>query len=190
MSHVQSLQVFHEFAIQNLGEMCGIFALFLLFFYYLLLKSDYSDAFDDNEEEEEDEDEEEEVKDDEEEDEDEDMYELDEVEDDIAFIERLDHVQTTLLKQLELMQKLNRIEQMCEQIEAEKAKGNILDRLEAVENKKLVYKFNIAYFNNFCKSVYEEVESDSRIKKRSYIIKKLGKMWRNMEEKEKSVYSY
>ena len=63
MSHVQSLQVFHEFAIQNLGEMCGIFALFLLFFYYLLLKSDYSDAFDDNEEEEEDEDEEEEVKD-------------------------------------------------------------------------------------------------------------------------------
>ena len=187
MSHVQSLQVFHEFAIQNLGEVCGILALFLLFFYYLLLKSDYSDAFDDNEEEEE-----EEVKDaeEEEEDEDEDMYELDEVEDDIAFIERLDHVQTTLLKQLELMQKLNRIEQMCEQIEAEKAKGNILDRLEAVENKKLVYKFNIAYFNNFCKSVYEEVESVSRIKKRSYIIKKLGKMWRNMEEKEKSVYNY
>lgn len=184
MSHVQSLQVFHEFAIQNLGEVCGIFALFLLFFYYLLLKSDYSDAFDDSEEEED-----EEVKY-EDEDEDEDMYELDEVEDDIAFIERLDHVQTTLLKQLELMQKLNRIEQMCEQIEAEKAKGNILDRLEAVENKKLVYKFNIAYFNNFCKSVYEEVESDSRIKKRSYIIKKLGKMWRNMEEKEKSVYSY
>jgi hypothetical protein len=78
---------------------------------------------------------------------------------------------------------------MSEQIEAEKAKGNLIDRLNSIEHKKLVYKFNITDFNNFCRSVYAEVESGSNIKKRSHIIKKVGKMWRDMEDEEKAVYS-
>ena len=74
-------------------------------------------------------------------------------------------------------------------IEAEKAKGNVIDRLNSIEHKKLVYKFNIADFNNFCRSVYAEVESGSHIKKRSHIVKKVGKMWRDMEDEEKAVYN-
>jgi predicted RNase H-like nuclease (RuvC/YqgF family) len=162
----------------------------------------YSDAFDDEEEEQaneetnEDIDEEanDEVDDEKDEEVDDEVDdEVDEVEDEkevdeMTFEERLDYIETSLSKQLELMQKLNRIEQLSEQIEAEKAKGDILARIETVEQKKLVYEFNISGFNNFCRLVYADVKSTSRIKKRSYIIKKVGKMWRSMEDEEKGMY--
>jgi hypothetical protein len=146
MSHFQpSLPVFHEFVIQNIGEVCGILALFLLIFYHLLLHPDCSEKIDEEN----------------------DDVEVDDVDmdvedneyDDMAFVERLDQVDEILSKQLELMQKLNRIEEMSEQIEAEKAKGNIIDRLNVIEHKKLVYKFNISDFNNFCRSVYKKIKS-------------------------------
>jgi hypothetical protein len=140
MSHVQSsFEVFHEFVIQNIGEVCGILALFLLIFYHLLLQSDYSEENDEVEVEEEE----------------------DEI-DDMTFVERLDQVDEILSKQLEFMQKLNRIEELSEQIEAEKAKGNVIDRLNVIEHKKLVYKFNISDFNNFCRSVYKKIKSGKR----------------------------
>ena len=168
--------IFHEFVVEHLFEVSGILAL-CLFFYHLLPHTAYSDVF-------------EEVNDDEEYDEEEDEYEEDEEdeEDDMTFEERLDYIETTLLNQLELMQKLNRIEHISEQIEAEKAKGDVLARIETIEQKKIVYEFNITGFNNFCKSVYADVKSSSRIKKRSYIIKKVGKMWRNMEDDEKALF--
>ena len=139
MSHFQpSLPVFHEFVIQNIGEVCGILALFLLIFYHLLLHPDCSEKIDEEN----------------------DDVEVEDTEyDDMAFVERLDQVDEILSKQLELMQKLNRIEEMSEQIEAEKAKGNIIDRLNVIEHKKLVYKFNISDFNNFCRSVYKKIKS-------------------------------
>ena len=179
MSHVQSLDVFHDFIIQYIGEVCALFGLFMLTIYYLsCCTSVYSD---DDVEEDEDEDEDEDVEEDEDVDEDDKL--------DMTFTERLDHVETLLSNQLELMLKLSHIEKMSEQIEAEKAKGNLIDRLNSIEHKKLVYKFNIADFNNFCRSVYAEVESGSNIKKRSHIVKKVGKMWRDMEDEEKAVYS-
>jgi hypothetical protein len=171
MSQVQSLDVFHDFIIQYLGEVCALFALFMLTIYYLsCCTSVYS--YDED------------VDEDVEDVEDEDVDELD-----MTFAERLDHIETILSNQLELMLKLSHIENMSEQIEAEKAKGNLIDRLNSIEHKKLVYKFNITDFNNFCRSVYAEVESGSNIKKRSHIIKKVGKMWRDMEDEEKAVYS-
>jgi hypothetical protein len=161
----------------------------------------YSDAFDDEEEEDtdaeanketnEDIDIDEEVDDEKDEEVEDEKEEVDDDEkevDEMTFEERLDYIETSLLKQLELMQKLNRIEQLSEQIEAEKAKGDILARIETVEQKKLVYEFNISGFNNFCRLVYADVKSTSRIKKRSYIIKKVGKMWRSMEDEEKGMY--
>jgi hypothetical protein len=173
MSPVQSsLYIFHEFVVEYLFEVSGILALSLLF-YHLLPHTVYSEDEDDEEEE------------DNEEDEDENEKQLDEM----TFEERLDYIETTLSNQLELMQKLNRIEHISEQIEAEKAKGNILARIETVEQKKLVYEFNITGFNHFCKSVYSDVKSTSRIKKRSYIIKKVGRMWRTMDDEEKAMYT-
>ena len=139
MSHFQpSLPVFHEFVIQNIGEVCGILALFLLIFYHLLLHPDCSEKIDE---------------------ENDDVEVEDNEYDDMAFVERLDQVDEILSKQLELMQKLNRIEEMSDQIEAEKAKGNISDRLNVIEHKKLVYKLNISDFNNFCRSVYKKIKS-------------------------------
>ena len=172
MSHVQSLDVFHDFIIQYIGEVCALFGLFMLTIYYLSCCTSVCS----NEDVEEDDVEE-----------DEDVDEDDKL--DMTFTERLDHVETLLSNQLELMLKLSHIEKMSEQIEAEKAKGNLIDRLNSIEHKKLVYKFNIADFNNFCRSVYAEVESGSNIKKRSHIVKKVGKMWRDMEDEKKAVYS-
>jgi hypothetical protein len=170
MSPVQSsLYIFHEFVVEYLFEVSGILALSLLF-YHLLPHTVYSE---DEDEEDDGEDEEENEK------------QLDEM----TFEERLDYIETTLSNQLELMQKLNRIEHISEQIEAEKAKGNVLARIETVEQKKLVYEFNITGFNHFCKSVYSDVKSTSRIKKRSYIIKKVGRMWRTMDDEEKAMYT-
>jgi len=169
MSPVQSsLYIFHEFVVEYLFEVSGILALSLLF-YHLLPHTAYSEEEDDDNEE----------------DDDEKEKELDEM----TFEERLDYIETTLSNQLELMQKLNHIEHISEQIEAEKAKGNVLARIETVEQKKLVYEFNITGFNHFCKSVYSDVKSSSRIKKRSYIIKKVGRMWRTMDDEEKAMYA-
>jgi len=172
MTHVQTLDVFHDFIIQYLGEVSALLTLFMLIIYLLCCKSVYLDRGDvenDVEDDAEDKDEDDKL--------------------DMTFAERLDHVETILSNQLELMLKLSHIEKMSEQIEAEKAKGNLIDRLNLIEHKKLVYKFNIADFNNFCRSVYAEVESGSHIKKRSHIVKKVGKMWRDMEDEEKAIYS-
>jgi len=166
---------FHEFVVEHLFEVSGILALCLVF-YLSLSHTAYSDVFEEVNDEENDEYEEE--------DENEEEKEVD----DMTFEERLDYIETTLSKQLELMQKLNRIEHISEQIEADKAKGDVRARIETVEQKKIVYEFNITGFNHFCKSVYADVKSSSRIKKRSYIIKKVGKMWRNMEDDEKALF--
>jgi hypothetical protein len=201
MSPVQSsLYIFHEFVVEHLFEVSGILALCLVFSYHLLPHTAYSDTFDEEEEEEANEetnednideeanDEVDDEKDEEVEDEKDEEVDDEKEVDEMTFEERLDYIETSLLKQLELMQKLNRIEQLSEQIEAEKAKGDILARIETVEQKKLVYEFNISGFNNFCRLVYADVKSTSRIKKRSYIIKKVGKMWRSMEDEEKGMY--
>lgn len=117
MSPVQSsLYIFHEFVVEYLFEVSGILALSLLF-YHLLPHTAYSEEEDDDNEE----------------DDDEKEKELDEM----TFEERLDYIETTLSNQLELMQKLNHIEHISEQIEAEKAKGNVLARIETVEQKNL-----------------------------------------------------
>ena len=175
---------FHEFVVEHLFEVSGILALCLVF-YLSLSHTAYSDVFEEvNDEEDDEEEEDEEDEEDEEEDDEGEEKEVD----DMTFEERLDYIEATLSKQLELMQKLNRIEHISEQIEAEKAKGDVRARIETVEQKKIVYEFNITGFNHFCKSVYADVKSSSRIKKRSYIIKKVGKMWRNMEDDEKALF--
>ena len=166
MSHDLS---FHDFTIHYLGEVCASLALFMSIIYLSrtrkqVVEDVVEDVIEDDVEE-------------------------DSSDDEMTFSERLDHAEEILSKQLAVLRQLTRIEQMTTEIEIEKAKGNVLERLIAIEQKKLVYKFNITDFNKFCRSVYADVESNSRIKKRSYVIKKVGKMWREMEDEEKAVYS-
>ena len=166
MSHDLS---FHDFIIHYLGEVCASLALFMSIIYLSrtrkqVVEDVVEDVIEDDVEE-------------------------DSSDDEMTFSERLDHAEEILSKQLAVLRQLTRIEQMTTEIEIEKAKGNVLERLIAIEQKKLVYKFNITDFNKFCRSVYADVESNSRIKKRSYVIKKVGKMWREMEDEEKAVYS-
>ena len=163
MSHDLS---FHDFIIHYLGEVCASLALFMSIIYLSRTRKQVvEDVVEDVVEED------------------------DSSDDEMTFSERLDHAEEILSKQLAVLRQLTRIEQMTAEIEIEKAKGNVLDRLIAIEQKKLVYKFNITDFNKFCRSVYADVESNSLIKKRSYVIKKVGKMWREMEDEEKAVYS-
>jgi hypothetical protein len=117
--------IFHEFVVEHLFEVSGILALCLIFYHSLPHNVYSDDAGEGDEEEDEEEDDEEEDDEDE--------------EDDMTSEERLDYIETTLSKQLELMQKLNRIEKLSEQIEAEKAKGHVLARIETIEQKELVY---------------------------------------------------
>ena len=170
MSHDLS---FHDFIIHYLGEVCASLALFMSIIYLSYTRKQVV----------------EDVIEDVVEDVIEDDVEEDSSDDEMTFSERLDHAEEILSKQLAVLRQLTRIEQMTTEIEIEKAKGNVLERLIAIEQKKLVYKFNITDFNKFCRSVYADVESNSRIKKRSYVIKKVGKMWREMEDEEKAVYS-
>ena len=174
MSHDLS---FHDFTIHYLGEVCASLGLFMSIIYLShTRKQVVEDVVED-------------VIEDDVEDVIEDDVEEDSSDDEMTFSERLDHAEEILSKQLAVLRQLTRIEQMTTEIEIEKAKGNVLERLIAIEQKKLVYKFNITDFNKFCRSVYADVESNSRIKKRSYVIKKVGKMWREMEDEEKAVYS-
>ena len=157
---------FHDFIIHYLGEVCASLGLFMSIIYLSRTRKQVvEDVVEDVVEED------------------------DSSDDEMTFSERLDHAEEILSKQLAVLRQLTRIDQMTAEIEIEKAKGNVLDRLIAIEQKKLVYKFNITDFNKFCRSVYADVESNSRIKKRSYVIKKVGKMWREMEDEEKAVYS-
>lgn len=101
---------------------------------------------------------------------------------------RMDQIEFALIKQLEALDQLKRIEQLASLIETEKKKGVFLERLYVIEAKKLVYVFNILDFNNFCRSVYDEVKENSQCKQRSKIMKKVGKMWCGMSDEEKSCY--
>lgn len=120
------------------------------------------------------------------EEEDEDDVNEDDVE--LTLSNRMDQIEFALIKQLEALDQLKRIEQLASLIETEKKKGIFLERLYVIEAKKLVYVFNILDFNNFCRSVYDEVKENSQCKQRSKIMKKVGKMWCSMSDEEKMCY--
>ena len=91
---------------------------------------------------------------------------------------------------MNMFKQMNRIEELSKQIEEEKQKGDLNKRLEIIENKQLIYIFHINDFNNFCKDVYEQIKESSRCKQRPKIMKKIGKIWKDMSDDEKMQYKF
>lgn len=102
--------------------------------------------------------------------------------------ERLEKLENTLQEQADLLKSMNRIEELSLFIEKEKEKGDLLRRLTLIEDQKLIYEFHLSDFNNFCRLVYDEVKEKSKYKHRSNIMKKLGKMWKDLPDHEKNSY--
>jgi predicted RND superfamily exporter protein len=113
-----------------------------------------------------------------------------ELEPDVSLKERLDETEKILTEQLDMFKQMNRIEDLSKQIEEEKQKGDLNERLEIIENKQLIYIFHINDFNNFVKDVYEKVKESSRCKQRPKVMKKIGKMWKEMSNDEKMKYKF
>ena len=70
----------------------------------------------------------------------------------------------------------------------EKEKGDLIQRLTTVENKKLIYKFHINDFNQYRNAVYDEFKNNSRCKKQSFIMKKIGQSWKDLTDDQKLNY--
>ena len=167
---------------------------------------------DDDEEEEEDDDDEEEDEDEEDEvDEDEEKYkdDMDVVVDDnekneidnklyienensytnSSLSERLDYIEQSLQTTLNMILQMSRIEYLSQTLlkEEEKYNETINNRLSMIENK---YVFHIMHFNNFVNSVYKKVKEESKNKKYSIVMKKIGKMWKDLSVSEKTRYIF
>lgn len=119
------------------------------------------------------------------------VKEVDEFVDDEEFVdeelrERLSEMETKLEKKAKLLEQMNHIEKMSDFIEKEKEKGLLSLRLAVLEN--VTYQFNLSDFNNYCRGVYDSVKEQSKCKSRTHIMKKIGKMWREMPDFEKIKY--
>ena len=101
----------------------------------------------------------------------------------------MDETEELLEKQLDRLYQMNRIEKLSLLIEEEKQKGELPDRLSVVDNKQLIYKFHINDFNRFRVSVYDEFKNNSRCKKQSVIMKKIGKAWKELSDEDKMIYT-
>jgi len=110
-------------------------------------------------------------------------YEENEYED---FSQRLSELEQKLESEVKLFEKMNRIEQMSSFLEKEKEKGDLTARLSVLEK----YEFNLSDFNNFSRCVYESTKEQSKCKKHTQIMKKIGKMWRELPDYEKIKYKY
>ena len=76
--------------------------------------------------------------------------------------------------------------------EVEESNEEVDDEVESEEVDEvdnIDYKFHISDFNRFCSYVYEHVKENSRYKKKSKLLKKIGNMWKGMTPLEKRLYS-
>ena len=100
----------------------------------------------------------------------------------------MDEVEDLLEEQYTRLKQMNNIEELSNLIEMEKDKGDLRQRLTTIENKKLIYKFHINDFNQYRNAVYEEFKNNSRCKKQSFIMKKIGKSWKQLTNEQKLNY--
>jgi flagellar biosynthesis component FlhA len=166
--------------------------LFLKFIDQCKFKYYLEDVEEEEEEEEEvevEEEEEEEVEEEVEEEEEEEVEEEEEEVEEENIYKEMDETEELLEKQLDRLYQMNRIEKLSLLIEEEKQKGELPDRLSIVDNKQLIYKFHINDFNRFRVSVYDEFKNNSRCKKQSVIMKKIGKAWKELSDEDKMMYT-
>ena len=153
---------------------CTVFVGYTITVFLSFCKDDEEEYEYEYEDEDEDEDEDEEKEEEEEEKEEEkDIYmDMNEVED-------------LLKEQYSRLKQMNDIEELSKLIEMEKEKGDLRQRLTTIENKKLIYKFHINDFNQYRNAVYEEFKNNSRCKKQSFIMKKIGQSWKDLTDDQK-----
>jgi TolA-binding protein len=153
---------------------CTVFVGYTITVFLSFCKDDEEEYEYEYEDEDEDEDEDEEKEEEEEEKEEEkDIYmDMNEVED-------------LLKEQYSRLKQMNDIEELSNLIEMEKEKGDLRQRLTTIENKKLIYKFHINDFNQYRNAVYEEFKNNSRCKKQSFIMKKIGQSWKDLTDDQK-----
>lgn len=75
-------------------------------------------------------------------------------------------------------------EVLDEEVDEEVLEDEVVDEVDNID-----YKFHISDFNRFCSYVYENVKENSRYKKKSKLLKKIGNMWKGMTTLEKRLYS-
>ena len=100
----------------------------------------------------------------------------------------MNEVEDLLKEQYSRLKQMNNIEELSNLIEMEKEKGDLRQRLTTVENKKLIYKFHINDFNQYRNAVYDEFKNNSRCKKQSFIMKKIGQSWKDLTDDQKLNY--
>ena len=103
--------------------------------------------------------------------------------------ERMNYVERSLQHKLDMLSQMDNIEYLSE-ILSEKEKKNtdsIHTRLLKIEN---AYIFHITHFTNFVNSVSKQVKDENVNKKYSYIMKKIGNMWKNLTTSQKVAYSF
>ena len=114
-----------------------------------------------------------------------------------SFSDRIRHVEYVLKSRLRQMEKIKSLEHIVSVLERigdeEKLETNLEKRLNKVEQKIETifneYTFTINDFNNFCSLMYDDIKRMTYCKKHVNIMKKLGKLWKNMDNAEKMMYS-
>jgi len=114
-----------------------------------------------------------------------------------SFSDRIRHVEYILKSRLRQMEKIKSLEHIVSVLERigdeEKLETNLEKRLNTVEQKIETifneYTFTINDFNNFCSLMYDDIKRMTYCKKHVNIMKKLGKLWKNMDNAEKMMYS-
>jgi len=114
--------------------------------------------------------------------------EKEEVEEEKDIYMDMNEVEDLLKEQYSRLKQMNNIEELSNLIEMEKEKGDLRQRLTTVENKKLIYKFHINDFNQYRNAVYDEFKNNSRCKKQSFIMKKIGQSWKDLTDDQKLNY--
>ena len=108
--------------------------------------------------------------------------------------DRINHLDKIIKDRLKKMEKLKNIEKIVYILEQLDDEDKLLERVSIVEQKveKLFINdqtFGVEHYNEFVKCMYNDVKKMTFCKKHENIMKKLDKMWVNMSDIDKMIYT-
>ena len=108
--------------------------------------------------------------------------------------DRINHLDKIIKDRLKKMEKLKNIEKIVYILEQLDDEDKLLERVSIVEQKveKLFindHTFGVEHYNEFVKCMYNDVKKMTFCKKHENIMKKLDKMWVNMSDIDKMIYT-
>ena len=108
--------------------------------------------------------------------------------------DRINHLDQIIKDRLKKMEKLKNIEKIVSILEQLDDEDKLVERVSIVEQKveKLFisdHTFGVDNYNEFVKCMYEDVKKMTFCKKHENIMKKLDKMWLNMSDIDKMIYT-